>query len=189
MMKTGTSSIWKKAFNSGLISGAVCLLVILVGLVGKFADDYVISGLITLGDVILFIPLIILAFSTLRSSSETKKANLAGASAVIGLISGFMITLLILLGQVVDLRVMFVKVSPALFDYLMRGVPFPLGALVPPLLFIVVGLLVFAFYLIPSRHRSAITMGLLWVIVFGTYAHQILIIVLSNPPLLPFSSQ
>ena len=51
-MNTETSSIWKKAFNNGLISGSLCLLVMLVGLVEAFGDTYIISGIITLGDII-----------------------------------------------------------------------------------------------------------------------------------------
>ena len=103
--------------------------------------------------------------------------KLAGISAVIGLLSGFIITLLILLGQVVDLRVMFVNASPALFNMLMRGVPLPLGALIPSISeCILVALLTLGIYLIPSRLRSAVIQGMLWVVVLGTLRDQILII-------------
>jgi branched-chain amino acid transport system permease protein len=175
-MNTETSSIWKKAFNNGVISGALCLLVMLVGLVEAFGDAYIISGLISLGDIILLIPVIILTYTSMSSSSKFNRSTMVGISAVIGLISGCFATMLILLGQVVDLRVMFVNASPALFNMLMRGVPLPLGALIPPLLFTVVALLTLGIYLIPARPRSAVIQGMLWVVVLGTLRDQILII-------------
>ena len=175
-MKTETSSIWKKAFNNGLISGALCLLVMLVGLVESFGDTYVISGIVTLGEIILLIPVIILTYTTMSSSSKFPKSTMLGISALIGLVSGCIITMLILLGQVVNLRVMFVNASPALFNMLMRGVPLPLGALVPPLTCIVAAFLTLGIYLIPSRLRSAVIQGALWVIILGTLRDQILII-------------
>jgi len=175
-MNTESSSIWKKAFNNGLISGAICILVMLVGLVEAFGDAYVISGMVSLGDIILLIPVIILTFTTMSSSSKFPKSTMVGVSAMIGLITGCFITMLILLGQVVDLRVMFVNASPALYNMLMRGVPLPLGALVPPLTCIVAALLTLGLYLIPSRLRSAVIQGMLWVVVLGTLRDQILII-------------
>src|SRR4030042_6279295 len=175
-MKTEMSSTWKKAFNNGLISGALCLLVMLVGLVESFGDTYIISGLITLGDIILMTPVILLTYMTLRSSSNFPKSILVGISTVIGLISGCIITLLVLLSQVVDLRSMFVNASPALFNIVMRGVPLPFGALIPPLTCIVASLLTLGIFLIPSRLRSAVVQGMLWVIILGTLRDQILII-------------
>src|SRR4030066_1042451 len=175
-MNTETSSIWKKAFNSGLISGALCLLVMLVGLVEAFGDAYIISGMVSLGGIVLLIPVIILTYTSMSSSSKFPKSTLVGISAVIGLISGCLITLLILLGQVVDLRPMFVNASPVLYNMLMRGVPLPLGALIPPLTCTVATLLTLGLFLIPSRLRSAVIQGMLWVVVLGTLRDQILII-------------
>jgi branched-chain amino acid transport system permease protein len=175
-MNTETSSIWKKAFNNGLISGAICLLVMLVGLVESFGETYIISGLVTLGDLILLTPVIMLTFMSLRSTPNTPRSNLAGISAIIGLISGVIITLLVLLGTAVDLRPMFINASPALFNIVTRGVPLPFGALIPPLTCIVASFLTLAIYLIPSRLRSAVVQGMLWVIILGTLRDQILII-------------
>lgn len=185
-MKTETSLIWKKAVNNGLISGALCLLVMLVGLVESFGDNYVISGLITLGDIILLTPIIILTYSTLRSSTNLSKSTLAGISVVIGLISGFIITMFILLGKVVDLRSMFVNASPTLFSMLMRSVPLPLGALIPPFQCAIASLVIFGIYIIPARPRATMIQGVLWVVVLGTLRNQILIIDLFK--IQPFST-
>jgi branched-chain amino acid transport system permease protein len=175
-MKTETPSLWKKAFNTGLISGVICLLVMLVGLVEAFGDTYIISGIITLGEFIILVPIIGLTYTSLQSASNSPKRTMVGISAIIGLVSGIVITLLILLGTYTNLREMFVNASPALFDMLMRGVPLPLGAIIPPLECMLASLITLGIYLIPTRPRAALIQGLLWVVVLGTLKGQILII-------------
>jgi branched-chain amino acid transport system permease protein len=74
------------------------------------------------------------------------------------------------------MRVMFVNASPTLFNYMMRSVPLPRGALIPPLQCALVGLLVLGINLIPPRIRSALIRGLAWVIILGTLRDQLLLI-------------
>ena len=180
-MKTDTASIWKQSVSSGLIAGAICLLVSLVGLVESFGDTYIVRGLLTLGDFILLIPIVLITYTALSRFSESSRTTLLGVSAVIGLVAGFILTLLVLLGQVVNLRVMFVNASPALFSQLMRGVPLPLGAFIPPLQGLIAAILGLGIYLIPARPRSAVIQGILWVVLIGTLRDQILLIDLLKP--------
>jgi branched-chain amino acid transport system permease protein len=180
-MKIDTSSIWKQSFSSGLIAGALCLLVSLVGMVESFGDTYIVQGLITLGDFILLIPIVLIAYTTLSKVSNLPRKTLLGSSSIMGIVAGFILTLLILLGQVVDLRVMFINASPALFSQLMRGVPLPLGALVPPLQGLIAAVLGLGILLIPARPRSAVIQGILWVVLIGTLRDQILVIDLLKP--------
>jgi branched-chain amino acid transport system permease protein len=175
-MKTGTPSIWKDTVNSGLIAGAICILVSLVGMVESFGETYIIQGLLTLGDFILLIPIVLITYTTLSKDSTLPRRTLFEISAVIGLIAGIMLTLLILLGNAVDLRVMFINASPALFSQLMRGVPLPLGALIPPLQGLIAALISLGIFLIPARPRSAVIQGILWVVFLGTLRDQVLLI-------------
>jgi branched-chain amino acid transport system permease protein len=175
-MKTEKSSIWMKAVSNGLLAGALCLMVMLVGLVEAFGETYVISGLITFGNIILLIPIILLTYTTLNSLSNHPRPTLVGICAVIGLVSGCVISALILLGTYTNLRSMFVNASPALFNILMFGVPLPFGILIPPLQCVVASLVVFGIYIIPTRLRAAVIQGLLWVFALGTLRNQILLI-------------
>jgi branched-chain amino acid transport system permease protein len=183
-MKTQSSSIWKQAINNGVITGAVCILIMLIGLVESFSDTFIIQGVLTLGDLFLLAPVILLTFTTLRSASKETRTIQLGLSACVGLISGIMISLLVIFGQAVDIRTMFVNASPALWNIVMRGVPLPLGALIPPLECVVTALLVYGITLLPARFRSAVTQGVLWVVVFGTLRDQLLLIdLLKYPPI------
>lgn len=175
-MNTEISSIWKKAINNGLISGVLCLLMILVGLVESFGRTDIISGVVTLGDILLLTPVLIFTYSTFQNFSDAPKATLAGVTAVIGGLAGLVILSLILLGQVLDIRIMFVNASPSLFNMLMRDVSLPLGAIIPILTCLVAAFLTLGLFLIPARPRSAVIQGLLWVVIVGTLRDQILII-------------
>jgi len=174
-MKKETASIWKQAFTSGLIAGGTAVLVSLVGLVEAFGDIYIISGLLTLGELILFAPILLFAYSAIRRVPNQPRRVHFGMSAVIGLVAGLILSLLVLIGNLVDLRPIFVNASPALFDYLTRGVPVPLGLVVPPLTILLAALAGFGIFMIPERPRKAVIMGLLVVILLGTLRDQVLL--------------
>jgi branched-chain amino acid transport system permease protein len=175
-MKVKTQSIWKNAINTGMIAGLLCLMVILVGMVESFSESYIIYGLITLGDFILLAPVFILTYSILRNTSNLSKQSLVGICVIIGMLCGFIIVLLILLGQSVDMRPMFVNASPKLFSILMRNIPSPVGLVMPPLVCTVASLLTLGLFLIPVSFRNATIQGILWLVIFGTLRDQILII-------------
>jgi branched-chain amino acid transport system permease protein len=175
-MKKDTSSIWKQAGRDGLIAGGVAILVSLVGLVEAFGDDYIISGVFAVGELILLSPIFLFGYLSSRGNTGQSRASQFGMAALIGLVAGVLLTMLVILGSVTDLRVMFVNASPALFNILTRGVPLPLGALVPPLQGIIAAWIGLSITLIPERFRRPITVGLLSVIILGTLRDQILLI-------------
>jgi branched-chain amino acid transport system permease protein len=175
-MKIKTQSIWTKAINTGLVAGLISLMVILVGMVESFSKTYIISGVITLGDIMLLAPVFILTYTTLRSEHNITKRSLLGMCVIIGLLTGVIIVLLIILGNSVDMRPMFVNASPKLFSILMRNISYPLGLIMPPLVFIVASLLTLGLFLIPTTFRNATIQGILWLVIFGTLRDQILII-------------
>lgn len=182
-MTKDPSLLWKQALRNGLIAGGVAILVSLVGLVEAFGDDYIVRGLLTLGELILLFPIFLFAYLTIRGSSGKSLGIHAGMTALIGLVAGILLTLLVLIGNATNMREMFVNASPALFNLLTRGVPLPAGALIPPLECILAAWITLGITLIPERFRTAVIQGLLWVIVLGTLRDQILLIsVLQTEP-------
>jgi hypothetical protein len=130
-MKSESSSIWKSALKAGLIAGAISLLMCLVGMVVAFGDTYIISGVFTLGDLLLLAPVILLTYSAARTVTPPSRGNLFLLGLIAGLVNGAVLTTLILIGQVVNLRAMFINASPELYNQLMSGQPLPFGALIP----------------------------------------------------------
>ena len=186
-MRTDPSFVWKQAARNGLIAGGVAILVSLVGLVEAFGDDYIIRNVIAVGELILLSPVFLFAYLSIRGNPGQSRASQVGTTALIGLVAGLLLTLLVAIGSVTNIRVMFVNASPALFDILTRGVPFPLGALVPPIQGILAAWIALGITLIPDRFRKPILQGILWVIILGTLRDQMLLIsVFQEEPIYTF---
>ena len=101
-----------------------------------------------------------------------------------GVIMGVMLSLLVIIGSTTNIREMFINASPALFNLLTRGVPLPLGCVVPPMVCIVVAWITLGIFHLPDRYRKPVIMGFLWVVVLGTLRDQILLIfVLQQEPI------
>ncbi|PIZ25575.1 MAG: hypothetical protein COY47_05200, partial [Chloroflexi bacterium CG_4_10_14_0_8_um_filter_57_5] len=81
------SSIWIEAIRSGLIGGAIALLLCLIGIVVALDHKMIISGVISMGQILVFAPVLIFASTTARRSA-TKTAYTLLLGAVAGLSSG-----------------------------------------------------------------------------------------------------
>ena len=183
-MKNDLAFPWKLGLSAGSIAGGIALLVSLVGLVELFSDSYIIQGLISVGEIILYIPLILLVFSSIQKISSTSLGAKLAFSALMGVIMGVMLSLLVIIGSTTNIREMFINASPALFNLLTRGVPLPIGALIPPIICIVVAWISLGIFHLPDRFRKPVIMGFLWVVVLGTLRDQILLIfVLQQEPI------
>jgi len=185
-MKNDLSFPWKLALSAGATAGGIAILVSLVGLVEAFSDSYIIQGTITVGELILYFPLILLVYTSIRKITLPSLGRKVAFSAMIGVIMGLMLSILVIIGTTTNIREMFINASPALFNLLTRGVPPPLGLLVPPLVCILVAWITLGIFLLPDIFRKAVTMGLLWVIVSGTLRDQILLVYLFQQE--PFST-
>ena len=183
-MKNDLAFPWKLALSAGATAGSIAIMVSLVGLVESFSDSYIIQGLISVGEIILYIPLILLVFSSIRKISLTSRGMKFAFSALMGVIMGVMLSLLVLIGSTTNIREMFINASPTLFNLLTRGVPLPLGVLIPPIICIIVAWFTLGIFLLPDRFRKPVIMGFLWVVLLGTLRDQILLVyILQQEPI------
>ena len=186
-MKSESSSLWKSALKAGLIAGAISLLMCLVGMVVAFGETYIISGVFTLGDLLLLAPVILLTYSAARKVTLPSKGNLFLLGLITGLVNGAVLTALILIGQVVNLRAMFINASPELYNQLMSGQPLPFGALIPILRSLVASILAISIFLLPQRIRQAVIQAVMWVTILGVLKDQVLLISVAKlPPIRAF---
>ena len=119
---------WREIAKIGLIGGAIALYLCLVGIVPVFHARQLIAGVITLGQVALFGSMAVPGAFAARRARTTREAVLAGGAA--GLITGGALTLLVVVGGVVDLRAMFLNASPELYSMLTMGLGMA-GAWIP----------------------------------------------------------
>ncbi len=110
---------WKKVVQYGLIAGIAIWYVCLVGMVESFAPRDVIDGVLSLGMSLIVIIGLGMGYFTIRKLSPDGNIG-AGimASLLVGLSSGLITLLLIILIETTSVRNMFVAASPALVEIL-----------------------------------------------------------------------
>jgi branched-chain amino acid transport system permease protein len=160
------SSIWVEAIRNGLIGGAVALLLCLVGIVVALGQKMIISGVISMGQILVFAPILIFAYTTARRAA-TKTVDTLLLGAVAGLSSGVILAALIGVGQVINLRAMFINASPDLYKLLNFGLTLGPGIALLLGVAAITGLTGVAFLLLPARIRSTLIQAILWVALIG----------------------
>ena len=175
-------SIWFEAIRSGLIGGAVSLLLCLVGMVVEFSDRQIIHSVLTMGQILVVAPIVILAYSVARRSAITR-ALTPFVGAVSGLSSGVVLAALVGIGQVINLRAMFLNASPDLYALLTFNLGFAAGVPVLLTASTLMGVIGTAFLLLPSRLRYALLQAFIWISLVGLLRDLISTILLTWGPI------
>jgi branched-chain amino acid transport system permease protein len=160
---------WSDILKYGAIGGIVAVYIILVGMVVAFNKRYIISETLTLGQIALFSPIFLLGYFSANNARKIKSLGYAVfVSAMVGLISGAFVAALLVLGTNINLRAVFLNVSPELLDILHLGQETMMGAIVANLLIsAIVGLLGGLFALTPRRWSNALLAGIGFVLLMG----------------------
>jgi branched-chain amino acid transport system permease protein len=169
----------RRAVAIGLVAGVALLYLPLVGIVEAFKDRNMVTGVLTLGQVMLLVVPLIAGYRAAaipRSESHLgvpPAATRLAAALVAGLVSGGMLGLLVLIARAVNLRVVLIRVSPALLDFLSFDqtsfVAFLLLAGLGAVLALVGGVLL----LLPKRARNPITAGLIGILLMSMLEPEI----------------
>jgi branched-chain amino acid transport system permease protein len=160
-------SPWKQAIQAGLISGAIAVLLSLVGMVVSFSGRYIISGVFTMGQVIFLGPILLMAYYAIRRSMPQTNRTVILMGLLTGLAGGAVLALLLIIGRLIDLQAMFVNASTPLYRVLTFGKDFALGVVLQLVVSAIMGGLAGAVFLLPQRIRTAMIQGLLWVTLVG----------------------
>ena len=160
---------WSDILKYGAIAGVVAIYVILVGMVEAFNERYIISETVNLGQIALFSPVFLLGYFATNSARQIKSAGFAIlASALVGLVGGAFVAALLFLGTHVNLRAVFLNVSPELLDILHLGRETMTAAIVANLIIsAIVGLFGGLFALAPHKWSNALLVGLSIVLLMG----------------------
>ncbi len=158
----------------GLVGGVMALLLSLVGMVNAFAGRPIITGVLSMGHTLLFLTALVTGMIAARrvlhaSRGAGRPVALPGA-ALAGLASGFPLAVLVLVGQVVNLRAVLQNANPVLYGLLTFGRD-P-GAGLPQLVLAgaLVGSLGGALTLLPGRVSQAVVAGLGTMLLTGLFA-------------------
>jgi branched-chain amino acid transport system permease protein len=166
-MRAESSSLWKGALSAGLIGGGVCVFISLVGMVETFGERFLIIGVVTMGEVLMLVPMAVFAYFAARSTEGMPWYRRLASGGLVGLTGGAMLALLALVSSLVNVRAMFVNASPALIQIIYFGQPPALGSAVVILVSCLVGLAGGAVLLLPPRLRRSVILAIFWVGLLG----------------------
>ncbi len=167
MAKTGRID-WRQLIRYGLLAGVAALYVSVIGMVEVFSQRSLITGVLTLGQLLLFSAPVLAGYLAVYKDDESQTAAFSLLKGVItGLFSSLPLIALVLLANAVNLRAMFVNVSPALIDILVFGQGTAVGVLLLLLSGAIWGTLGVIIHLLPDKTRHVVLVGLSWTLGAG----------------------
>jgi hypothetical protein len=157
----------RQPIQHGLIAGVIALSVSAIGMVELFAQRQLITGALTLGQLILFLAMASLGFIVASKSPKDKAWTGLTYGLITGLVAAVPPILLVLLAQVFDIRQFLVNVSPGVIRLLTFNRDIPQGLVLLFAVSGVVGLAGAGLQLLPARFRRPILNGLAWTLAIG----------------------
>jgi branched-chain amino acid transport system permease protein len=155
-----------RSIRLGLIGGFVVVYLGAVGMIEAFDTRPIITGLLTLSTVLVLITYLGFAFLAGRPGRKGEPAQpalIAGvvAGATAGAVAGAFVLLMgvLTVNAGLDVRAMFVSISPRLLDILEFGRGTFAGAALQVVVGAVFGIAAGAIHLLPARLSSALVMG------------------------------
>src|SRR5918996_4483683 len=158
---------WGYAVRVGLVGAALAIYLCLVGIVSGFDARSMIQGVISLGQTFLLLTLFAAGYLAARGHARGLPAILAGALG--GALCGAGVTLLVVVGAFVNLRVVFAPAAAALYDIVTFGLGVS-GAWIPTVIGAGLGAIAGGLALMPRATLRAATAGFLAVLLLGLFA-------------------
>ncbi|HEY5983595.1 MAG TPA: hypothetical protein VIU38_08980 [Anaerolineales bacterium] len=180
-------SIWITAIRNGLLAGTVSLLICLFGMVMQFEQRYIISGVVTMGQILYMAPVFFLGYMLARRLNLAPLKALA-VGAVTGFFSGIILAAFIGLGQLLNLRSVLVQASPELYALLTFNLDLIPGVLAMLGFLALIGALGAALFLVPPHIRGALIGALIWTVMAGLLRDLISTVMQTWGPVAPLIS-
>ncbi|MDD5466843.1 MAG: hypothetical protein PHS96_03465, partial [Anaerolineales bacterium] len=165
-METTSTNTWKQALRAGLLGGLASILMALIGMVVSFDSRDIISNAISMGQILLLSPIILLSYHTVRGANLKLSQSLL-LGGLVGLAGGVVIDLLLTLGNLVNLRAVLINASPELYRLLTLGIGFPAGLAVPLAAGLISGLAAAGVSSMEPKLRNATIQAILWTVMIG----------------------
>ncbi|MHB8777487.1 MAG: branched-chain amino acid ABC transporter permease [Anaerolineales bacterium] len=158
----------RKAINLGLIAGFISLFISVIGLTALLSKRQLIAGILTLGQLLIFLATALLSYQAAEKSS--KKSTAIFNSVIVGLVAAIPLAFLIVFESLFDLRQFFVNVSPDLIKIISFGQGTTTGIAILFAAMGLVGLIMSLVYLLPPQIRRSIITGLVATLIIGTFS-------------------
>jgi branched-chain amino acid transport system permease protein len=179
-MSAAGSSAWRYVVGVGLLGGVVAIYLALVGIVPVFNRQSLVSGVITLGEAALFITPVISGY--LAAQRARNRQRILIFATVAGALTGLLVTLLVVLGPILNLRMFSQHATASVWQLLtLNNYDEAWGPLVPTLLGTAMGLAGAIIALLPAAVRRSFVVALLGVTVLGLFSGVLRTPMLGSP--------
>lgn len=176
--------LWS-AVKTGLLGGVVAIFICLIGMVEIFSKRDVVEKVITLGQFVLLATSVIAGFVASRRTSSLLGQNKPFPNLISGLLAGLftglVLTLLVIVGDKVNIRAVFLNASPTLYTLLTFGkgvsnswVLAATGA--------IAGLIGAAYLLMPAILSRPLNRSLLFVIFMALFSGLFRVVFINQGP-------
>lgn len=171
----GHGRLWLKM---GLLAGVIGLYVAVIGMTAAFNGRQLITGQLTLGQILLVAPALGMAYYVARRAGGSARDSILASGAVIGALAAIPLIILIFLGVSTNIRTVLVNISPNLINILTFGQDnIVVGSLILMGVLAVAGGVGAGLSLLPDRWRRALVIGAAWMLGVGLMS-ELLITVL-----------
>ncbi len=148
--------IWQNGIKIGLIGGVSAVLLALIGMVEAFSQRDIISNVISMGHTLLLLVAVFVGYLAAKRTTRTKPLWALVNSLVSGLIVGGLLALFVILGNLINLRKVFVFAMPILYELLTFKQGIQMGILLLLGAGALSGLLAGLFFLSPKLIRRLV---------------------------------
>jgi branched-chain amino acid transport system permease protein len=169
---------WGTVVRNGLIGAAIAVYACLVGIVPNFHQRPLIGDLISLGQAALILTLLGAGYLATRGVPAGWSTVIA--SGVAGLMAGAGVSVLVVIGQLINLRAVFFSASPALYEIVTFGLGLA-GFWIPAAVGALIGAAAGGVALMPRTMRRSLTGGLLALLLAGLFAGLVRTPLLRSP--------
>ncbi len=158
---------WHQGVKMGLIGGGICILLSLIGMVEAFSQRDIISDLLSMGHALLLVVAGGIGYRAAQGPAPGRGLGGLLRSLVSGLLCGGLLASLVLLGNWVNLRKVFINASPKLYQLLTFQLGPESGGLVLLLAGAFMGTVAGLLYFLPKHTRRVLIASLSSVILVG----------------------
>src|SRR5688572_2678139 len=181
-MRNQAEAGWQDALKIGLAGGGAAVLLALIGMVEVFAARGVITGVLSLGQALLLVVIFASAFAAARRAQNAGQSTVA-AGAIAGAVVGALLAFLVILGDQIDLRRVFINASDPLYNILAFGRGPYQGAVLLIVVGALLGALTGALLLLSPGVRGTILMALAYVLTIGLLSDLLRLIIIGWGPI------
>ena len=165
-------TLWKHGVKTGLLSGLITVLFSLMGMVEAFSQRQIVSGILSMDQALLGAVVVFMGYVAAKRTTSAYPLWVVINSLTCGIITAGMLMLLLVIGDMINLRAVFVNASPVLYQLLSFGYGFESATLLfvaAPLCSLFAGIL----YLLPWAIRKMLIVSLVGVVGAGVLQDMI----------------